>query len=207
MIELPRACVVDKCIPKKTFYEKVNISNSIREEFTDKLSKIYWRYKISEDTINLSKTEDVEEIEVFELELKEKYNCKKIVRAITKNIPYPILFYITYEEDFQYAIKYNDEIFFSEWNDNTSFTFSGLNIEFIYDNIVKTITNVDDSVKDLDSEIQRQNEILKLENEIKKLEGKIRSEKQFNIKVQYNEQITKLKKKIEELNNNGTIYD
>ena len=55
MIELPRACVVDKFIPKKTFYEKVNISNSIKEEFTDKLSRIYWRYKIPEDTINISK--------------------------------------------------------------------------------------------------------------------------------------------------------
>jgi len=203
MIELPKACVVDKFIPKKTFYEKVNIPNSIREEFVDKLSKIYWKYKISEDTINVSKTENVEEIEIFELELKEKYNCKNIIKVITKNIPYPILFYIKYENDFQYAIKYNDEVFFSEWNDNISFIFSGLNMEVIYDNIVKTITNIDNKVKDLDSEIQRKDNIIRLENEIVKFESKIRSEKQFNIKVQYNEQISKLKQKIEELKNNG----
>lgn len=199
MIVLPKACVVDKFIPKKTFYEKVNISYSIREEFTDKLSRIYWRYKISEDTINISKTEDIEEIEIFELELKEKYNCKNLIKVITKNIPYPILFYIKYESEFQYAIKYNEEIFFSEWNNDIGFTFNGLNIEMIYDNIVKAITNIDKSVNDLEGEIQKQNEILKLENEIKKLESKIRSEKQFNIKVQYNEQIAELKKKIEEL--------
>ena len=190
MIELPRACVVDKFIPKKTFYEKVNISNSIREEFTDKLSKIYWRYKISEDTINVSKTEDIEEIEIFELELKEKYNCKNVIRVITKNIPYPILFYIRYENDFQYAIKYNEEIYFSEWNNELTFSFNGLNIKIVYDNIVKIITNIDKSANDL-------------EKEISKLEGKIRSEKQFNIKVQYNEQIAEVKKKIEELKNNG----
>ena len=122
---------------------------------------------------------------------------------ITKNIPYPILFHIKYEDEFQYAISYNEEIFFSEWNNEITFTFNGLNIGVIYDNIVKTITNIDDSVKDLDSEIQRQNEISSLEQEIRKLESKIRSEKQFNIKVQYNEQITELKKKIEELKNNG----
>lgn len=203
MIELPKACVVDKFIPKKTFYEKVNISNSIREEFTDKLSKIYWRYKISEDTINISKTEDVEEIEVFILELKEKYNCKNIIKVITKNIPYPILFYIKYENDFQYAIKYNDEVFFSEWNDNISFTFSGLNIEVIYDNIVKSIVKIDNSVIDVNAELQKQNILQNLEKEISKLENKIRSEKQFNIRVQYNEQITEIKKKIEELKNNG----
>lgn len=203
MIELPKACVVDKFIPKKTFYEKVNISSSIKEEFTEKLSKIYWRYKISEDTINISKTEDIEEIEVFEIELREKYNCKNVIKTITKNIPYPILFYIKYENEFQYAIRYNEDVFFTEWNNKLSFTFNGLNIEIIYDNIVKVITNIDDSVKDLDSEIQKQNEILKLENEIKKLESKIHSEKQFNIKVEYNEQISKLKKEIEELKNNG----
>ena len=199
MIELPKACVVDKFVPKKTFYEKVNIPNSIREEFIDKLSKIYWKYKIAEDTLNISKTEKIEEIEVFELELKEKYNCKNIIKTITKNIPYPILFYIRYENDFEYAIKYNEEIYFSEWNNEIGFTFNGLNIEMIYDNIVKTITNIDKSVKDLNGEIQKQNEIAKLENEIKKLEGKIHSEKQFNIKVQYNELIAELKKKIEEL--------
>lgn len=200
MIKLPRACVVDKFIPKKTFYEKVNIPSSIKEEFIDKLSKIYWKCKISEDNINISKTDNVEEIEIFELELKEKYNCKNIIRIITKNIPYPILFYIKYENDFQYAIKYSDEVFFSEWNNEITFTFNGLNIKMIYDNIVKTITNIDKSVNDLDSEIQKQNSISNLEKEVSKLESKIRSEKQFNIKVQYNEQITELKKKIEELN-------
>lgn len=202
MLELPRACVVDKFIPKKTFYEKVNISSSIKEEFIEKLSKIYWKYKISEDTINISKTEDVEEIEVFELELKEKYNCKNVIRTITKNIPYPILFYIKYENDFQYAIKYSDEVFFSEWNNEITFTFNGLNMKMIYDNIVKKITNIDKSINDLDSEIQKQNSISNLEKEVSKLESKIRSEKQFNIKVQYNEQITELKKKIEELKYN-----
>ena len=203
MIELPKACVVDKFIPKKTFYEKVNISSSIKEEFIEKLSKIYWRYKISEDTINTSKTEDIEEIEVFEIELREQYNCQNIIKTITKNIPYTILFYIKYENDFQYAIKYNEEILFSEWNKEKTFTFNGLNIKMIYDNLVKTITNINKSVIDLDSEIQKQNNISNLEKEISKLENKIRLEKQFNIKVQYNEQITKLKKKIEELKNNG----
>ena len=203
MIELPKSCVVDKFIPKKTFYEKVNISNSIKEEFIDKLSKIYWKYKISEDTINISKTEDIEEIEVFELELKEKYNCKNLIRTITKNIPYPILFYIKYENEFQYAIKYNEEIYLNDWNNEISFNFNALNMGIIYNNIVKSIVNIEQSVKDLDNEIQRQNEILKMENEIKKLEGKIRSEKQFNIKVQYNEEINKIRKVIEGLKSNG----
>lgn len=199
MIELPKECIVDKFIPKKIFYEKIKISTSIKEEFTGKLNKIYWRYKLSEDTINIFKTDNVEEIEIFELELKEKCNAKNLIKIITKNIPYPILFYIKYENEFQYAMKYNEDIFFSDWNKMVIFCFSALNLEILYDNLVKTIANIDDDVKDLESEIQRKNQIQKLEDEIKKLEGKIRSEKQFNVKVQYNEKITKLKKEIEEL--------
>lgn len=203
MIELPNSCKVNKIIPKKTFYEKVNVSNAIKEEFVEKLNKIYWEYKISENTINIAKTNNIEEIEVLELELKEKYNCKNIIRIITKNIPYPILFYIKYENEFQYAIKYDEKIYFSEWNNEISFNFSTLNLKTMYDNIVKSVINIDYSIKNLDNEIKKQNEISKLENEIKKLENKIHSEKQFNIKVEYNLEIIKIKKKIEEWKNNG----
>ena len=200
MIELPNTCIVNRFIPKKTFYEKVNISNSIKEEFVEKLSKIYWRYKLSEDTINISKTDNVEEIEIFELELKEKYNSKSLIKTITKNIPYPILFYIIYNNDFQYAIRYEDEIFFTEWNVDEKFEFSAVNLEILYENIVRTITSIDDSKDNLDAEIKKQNEIYKLEEEIGKLESKIRNEKQFNIKVQYNEQINHIKRKLNEIN-------
>ena len=202
MIELPKACVVDKFLPKKLFYENVNISNSVKEEFVEKLNKIYWKYKISEDNINISKTENVEEIEIFELELREKYTCKNIIRIITKNIPYPILFLIKYENEFQYAIKYNEDIYFNDWNNELSFDFNALNLEIIYNNIVKSITNIEASINNLENEIQKKNEILKLENEIKKLENKIHNEKQFNIKVEYNQKINELKSKIEKIKNN-----
>ena len=196
MIDLPKTCIVDKFISKKTFYEKVNISNSIKEEFVEKLSKIYWKYKISEDTINISKTDEIEEIEIFELELKKKYNSKNLIAIITKNIPYPILFYVKYENEFQYAIRYKEDIFFSDWNKELDFKFTALNISLIYENIIKSITNVDDNVLELDIGIQKQKEIEEINIEIKKLESKIRSEKQFNIKIKYNEQLNRLKERL-----------
>ena len=53
----------------------------------------------------------------------------------------------------------------------------------------------------MDDEIQRKNTISKLNEEIKKLENRIRIEKQFNIKVQYNEEINRIKKEIARLKN------
>ncbi len=199
MIELPKNCLVDKFIPKKSFYEKVNMSNSLKEEFVYKLGKIYWKYKISENTINISKTEKVEEIEVFELELKEKYDSKNLIRIITQKIPYPILFYIKFNKEFQYAIKYDNSVFLTDWNEEIQIIIKGFDLEQVYNNIVKSIVNIDNSVKDLDYEIQKKNRINRLNEEIKKLESKIRSEKQFNIKAQYNDEINKIKKEIEGL--------
>ena len=202
MFNLPKECNVNKFIPKKTFYEKVNISKVIQQEFVDKVEKIIWKYKISEENINVSKTENVEEIEIFELVLKEKYEGKNIIKVITKEISYPILFFIKFNEEFQYAIKYKDNIYFSEWNNNIKFNFVDFNLEKVYENIVKAITNIEDNIGDIEEELDKQQEIIKIQNEINKLENQIKKEQQFNRKVEINKRILKLKQKKEELSTN-----
>ena len=202
MFNLPKECNVNKFIPKKTFYEKVNISKVIQQEFIDKVEKIIWKYKISEENINVSKTENVEEIEIFELVLKEKYEGKNIIKVITKEISYPILFFIKFNEEFQYAIKYKDNIYFSEWNNNIKFNFVDFNLEKVYENIVKAITNIEDNIENIQGELDKQQEIIKIQNEINKLENQIKKEQQFNRKVEINKRILKLKQKKEELSTN-----
>ena len=202
MFNLPKECNVNKFIPKKTFYEKVNISKVIQQEFIDKVEKIIWKYKISEENINVSKTENVEEIEIFELVLKEKYEGKNIIKVITKEISYPILFFIKFNEEFQYAIKYKDNIYFSEWNNNIKFNFVDFNLEKVYKNIVKAITKIEDNIGDIEEELDKQQEIIKIQNEINKLENQIKKEQQFNRKVELNKRILELKEKMEILNVN-----
>lgn len=199
MFNLPKECNVNKFIPKKTFYKKVNISKVIQQEFIDKVEKIIWKYKISEENINISKTENVEEIEIFELVLKEKYEEKNIIKVITKEIPYPILFFVKFNEEFQYAIKYKDNIYFSEWNNNIKFNFVDFNLEKVYENIVKAITNIEDNIEDIEEELDKQQEIIKIQNEINKLENQIKKEQQFNRKVELNKRKLELKQKKEKL--------
>lgn len=185
MIELPKSCVVDRFIAKKKFYERVNISKLVKEQFVKYLNRITWKYKISQDTLNINKTKEVEEIQVIELLLEEKFDTKDIIKIITKCIPYPILFYIKYENEFQYAIRYNDEIFYSEWNKDIDFSFSGLNLEMVYKDIVRKTNSIED-IANIDNEIQKRNQIKELEKEIKVLDNKIHKEKQFKKKVEYN---------------------
>ena len=200
MINLPSNCEVNKFIPKKTFYEKVNISSSAKQDFIDKLEKIYWKYKLSEDTINVTKTEDVEEIEIFELVLKEKCDVKSLIRVITKEIPYIILFIIKYDDEFQYAIKVDDNILITGWNEEKDFKFIGLNLKEVYNDIVRKIIN-DDSTDNITYvlEINKQRE--ELEKKINTLKSKINREIQFKKKVELNHELRMLEKELEELLN------
>ncbi len=199
MIKLPKKCVVDKFIPKKIFYEKVNLSSSLKQEFVDKVDKIYWKYKISEDTLNISKTENVEEIEIFEITLKEKVDCKSIIKVITKNIPYIILFEICCNDEIQYAIKHNDDIYFTNWNEKIDFNFDGIDLNIVYENIIRSVANISEQNNNINEELEKSKRISEIQKEMEKLERKMKAEKQFNRKVELNLELNKIKKELEEL--------
>ena len=68
---LPKQAYVHRTIPKNTFFGKTAISTKLKKEFTDQIQKITWKYKIAEDTIGVAGTPQVEEIQIFEIQLKE----------------------------------------------------------------------------------------------------------------------------------------
>jgi len=92
MLNLPKECRVDRFLPKKTFYEHVGITSTTKKEFVDDVDKMTWLYKLSEDNIHVSKTKQVEEIEIFQIEMKNKIIPNNVIKAIVKGIPYKILF-------------------------------------------------------------------------------------------------------------------
>lgn len=199
MLELPTCCEVNRIIPKKTFYDRVNISTTLKQEFIDKLERIIWKYKISQDNLNIAKTDEVEEIEIFELVLKEKCDVKNIIKVITISIPYSILFEIKYENEYRYAIKYENDIIQSEWNENIKLSINGLDLKAVYENFVKQIANIENNFTDVKHELEKIKEIEILEKEINKLRNNIQREKQFNRKVELNKKLRELEKELEVL--------
>lgn len=199
-MNLPIKCEVNKIIPKKIFYEKLNISLSLKKEFIHKLERIYWKYKIAEDTINITKTTDVEEIEIFELTLKEKCDIKNIINIITKKIPYIILFIIIYNDEFQYAIKFKENILLTNWNEEKDFNFVGINLKEVYNNIIREFIN-NESNANIEEIIEKNKQVEELKRKISVLKNKITREVQFNRKVELNIELINLEKELEELIN------
>lgn len=200
MINLPDRCKVNKFIPKKTFYEKIGVSTSVKDDFINNIDKITWLYKLSEDTLGISKSQDVEEIQIFEIILKEKVLPKNIIKIISKAIPYKILFVLKYDKDYCYSIKV-DNIYFTEWNEDIEFNINGLTLETIYENIVKSIIKENNNTNSFDDIIENKSKVDELSKKIEQLTNKVNNEKQFNKKVELNLELQRLKKEMEELKN------
>jgi len=201
-LKLPENAYVNKFIAKSKFYERVTLSRKLQNEFIRKIQKITWKYKLAEETIGISKTENVTEIQIFEIELKEQIIPKNVLKVIDKSIPYPILYIFTYKDNFVYGISLKENsvlhnYYFSEWNEEIEFDFRGIDLEKVYQKLIKSfIKNESKTKSDFEDIIRTDNEIKKLEKDIFSLESKIRNEKQFNRKVELNKVLLEKKQQL-----------
>lgn len=197
MFELPKSCYVNKFIPKKVFYEKVGVSSIVKEEFINSVDRITWLYKLSEDTIGLTKTEEIEELQIFQIDVKEKKIPFNVIKTITKGVQYKVLFVIKYQDNYCYSIKV-EEIYNSNWNDNIDFNFNGINLKTVYENIVKKIIKEEENENTFSKIIEDNTYKNELEKKISRLKQKIKTEKQFNRKVELNKELNTLIKEVDE---------
>ena len=200
MFNLPKECYVNKFLPKKIFYEKVGVSSGVKDEFVNLVDRITWLYKLSPDTIGIPKTDLIEEIQIFQIDVKEKKVPLSVIKTITKGVKYKILFFIKCNNDYCYSIKVDDN-YTSEWNDDIKFEFNALNLEIVYENIVKSIIKEKDNSKRFEEIIDLKTNKNDLEKKINILRQKIKSEKQFNRRVELNKELNCLINEMEELGN------
>jgi hypothetical protein len=200
-LELPKKSEVNKFIPKSKFFTKTTVNTKTKQLFADSVQKIIWRYKLSKETINILGTKEVEEIQIFEIELKEKDIPKNILSIIDKTIPYPILYIFTYKNFSCFGITVrntdNPKYYFSDWNEKVLFDFNGNNLEQVYHKMVRVFIksknkNNTDFKTLVGLDIKRE----KLEKEVLILEKKLKNEKQFKRQIEINKE---LKYKIREL--------
>ncbi len=188
--KLPKQAYLHKFIPKNKFFDKTKVNTKLKKEFSDQIQKITWEYKIAPNTVGISGTEKVEEIQIFEVQLKEKIIPKNILRIIDKTIPYPILYVFKYESHFAYGITLKEDhaqwYYFSEWDEIKEFNFFGINLERVYQELVESFISIRQKGKDFDTIVQTDKMIGTLEKEIRILQNKVKNEKQFNRKVEFN---------------------
>lgn len=196
-LHLPDSALVNRFIAKTKFYDKAVISPKLKEDFVNKVQKITWQYKLSENTLGINKTAAVTEIQVFEIELKEQLIPKNILALIDKAIPYQILYQFTFNKHTAYAITlkgleevekiHTKEYYFSEWDEPVQFDFTGTDLEQVYQKLIKAfIKHPIKQQDDFKTVIETDHKTNQLEKDITALSKKISKEKQFNRKVDLN---------------------
>lgn len=164
-------------------------------------------------TLNIDKGKSVLEIEVIEIKLNSKNLDKMVLSKIDKCIPYHILFLLEYEGMYQAFISYkeieNEKIkvnkyYHTQWleKENLPCKIEGLNMDSVYENFIRQIAGAELNVgseekNNLKEDIEQAEEKKQLEKQISALQAKIRKTKQFNRKVELNNELKKLKKMLE----------
>lgn len=216
MIDLPQKTLFNKRIPKQKFYENLDISPSLKKFFIDEIKTIYWRNKISEDTVNIKAGEEVNEIQVFLVNLNQKSLNEKVLLQIDREIPYHILFILRYEDFYQAAIGYKEEaesginafkvagFYYTDWmrEGDLPISLNGFDLDAVYENLLRDIggerlkINEDETLED---SVERDGKIQALESKIGRLKSKRRKTKQLNKQMLINDEIRALKKEIRSL--------
>lgn len=213
--DLPEKVKVNRVVPKNAFESFTNSKQ--KQLFTDVIKRITWSYKLSENTTNLP-AKEVKEIQIFYVELKQKEKIQVILDIMDKSIPYPIIFLINHEEDYYFStstkhphpvnenISVIDWTFNSEWMQKEEMKNYSLPLKKNLDNVYEGFCYQLSGENKLNSNslaelVEYQERQATLKTAIEKLHKKLNGAKQFNEKLELNQELNNKKKELQALLN------
>lgn len=212
MLGLPATTEFSRRIPKQKFYENLTVTPALKRVFIDQIKLIYWRNKLAPTTLNISAGEQVTELEVFEIQLKEPALDEAVLRQIDREVPYHILFVLTCGGRAQAWIGYKqaaasgtnafkvDTYYHTDWmpEGELSLRLDGLTTDAVYESFVRQIAgdrlDTADAAEELKDTVERDLQRQKLEREIAKLEKLARAEKQPKKRFELYQRLQALRK-------------
>ena len=211
MLGFPQTTEFNKRIPKQKFYENLDVSPALKRVFVEQIKLIHWRNKLAESTLNIAPGQAVTEIEVIEIKLTQPQLDEAVLRQIDKEIPYHILFVLSYGNKVQAWTGYKEaaesgkkafkvnKYYHTEWmlEYELILDIEGLNMDAVWDNFIIQIGGVElEQGNDLAEQIAVDERKEKLIKEIEKLEKQARNEKQPNKKFELAQKVKALKEKL-----------
>lgn len=196
MYGLPHTTELRKQLPKKAIYAKFELKPTQRDGFDADVSRIDIVAVLSPTTVPaIAAGESIKEFYVLAVQLKRKDYDEKNIAMLSKLIPQNILFALQYENQTQLAV-YHTKLIRSDWKptDETSINLIGLNLDTVWENIIKAIGEIQvKEGKTLTEQIQDDEQRAKTLKLIADLEKKMAKETQPRKKRELFEQIKHLK--------------
>lgn len=215
----PKQAAFGRNLPKTKIYEHTQLTKTMRNKFVSQIEKIVWQYKLAPETINLPSRKSAPEIEVFTITLKTRDIRIEVLRTIDNAIPFPIIYELVFDGRIKVAaafkrpseadsLKWVTDIYFeSDWQKIDARRKPlpvALDVGGLYEQILRELVPVQPRPgENIAEQVQRVGLIRGKRIEAAKLEARLKKEKQFNRKVEYNAQLRSLKKEIEVLSKPG----
>ena len=207
MLILPPSTAYGKRIPKQKFYDNLDVTPELKRVFVEQIAQITWRSKLAAVTLNVAAGAAVTELEVFEVKLNQPTLDTRVLQRIDQQIPYHILFLLTFEGKAQAWIGYKEArqgssnafkvnaYYHTEWMAEEALPLhvEGLTLDAVYESFVRQVAGERlaeaGAAESLREAVEKADRRRKLEKQIAVLEKKMLAEKQFNRQLLIKEQI------------------
>lgn len=213
----PQAAYYGRVVPKQKIYDHARASSRLKDLFVEQVDKITWAYKLAPETINVTGTKSVSEIQVFEVRLKEADLHPDILKAIDKAIPFPLVFELVFDGRRQLVATYKrpneadkskwviGEHLMSDWLDEPEMRVTlpvSLNLSALYEKLLEPLVPEEvQSEEPMQIRMERLEQIRLQRREVDKIETRLTKEKQFKKKVAINAELRAARQKLGDLEN------
>lgn len=196
MYGLPHTTEVRKQLPKKAIYAKFELKPAQRDSFDSDVSRIDIVAVVSPTTVPaVAAGEEIKEFYVLAVQLKRKDYDEKNIAMLYKLIPQNILFALQFEAQTQLAV-FHTKLIRSTWKptDETVIVLSGLNLDTVWENIIKAIGEIQvQEGKTLTEQVQDNEEHKRILAQIATIERRMANEKQPRRKRELFEKLKKMR--------------
>lgn len=199
----PAAAKFGRVVPKTKFYEHATISATLRDKFVAQVQRITWAYKLAEETIHLRGDKSVSEIQVFTIDVKDDDVSDDVLTAIDRAVPFPIIFEVRRATGSTRMVASNKQIDGPTPRVSAYFTTGwhaagvpraplppAIDLPGLYTGLLAPILPIATRPgENVVSVTDRLGQAHKLERDVAALEKKLRTEPQFNRKVELRRQL------------------
>ncbi len=200
MLGLPHSTQINRRVAKEKLYQNAAPTPQTREVIKDQIESVVWRNKLANSTVAISAGEDIKEIQVFEIQLRQRKLDKRVLPAIVMAIPYKILFVLVFRNEAQAWLEASGTFYNTDWQplDGFALKFEGLNLDAVYASLARQISDGRLGTDgDIEEAVCRDKQRQKLERDIVALEKKLLREKQFNKQLELNGELKRFRKELE----------
>ncbi len=216
MFHYPKQAEFNRVLPKSKIYAHAKPGKAVKDLFVSQIGEIVWKYKLSPETINLPARHGINEIQVFEINLKTEELDEDVLRTIDKAIPFPILFQLMHGDRIRFATSYKrpsdadstkwviEASFQTDWFHPPSFILHplpvALDLASLYEHLIRRHLPLPQrSGESIRDHVARFTAIQLKEKECQQMEARLNKEKQFNRKVEMNAALRTLRRELSAL--------